>query len=171
MPQVWHTTSSTWYLKAAMYMAPKLRKRKRRNKKLKIYLKPIVKLKDDAQRKRYTIRLTASAAWLPNMPLPTSTTKCWSRYWCRRHQCVYLFDQTVYVNEIPSNQVENWLKIEAERFLKPVLRLSIPNWSGVWRETADLTATTTNSGSHFFRACLKITPMATINHHWYHWTS
>ena len=33
------------------------------------------------------------------------------------------FDQTVYVNDIPSNQINNWLKIEAERFRKPVLRL------------------------------------------------
>jgi predicted Zn-dependent peptidase len=28
------------------------------------------------------------------------------------------FDQTVYINEIPSNQLENWLKIESERFRK-----------------------------------------------------
>ena len=32
-------------------------------------------------------------------------------------------EQTVYVNTIPANQIENWLAIEAERFRKPVMRL------------------------------------------------
>ncbi len=32
-------------------------------------------------------------------------------------------EQTVYVNDIPSNQIENWLMIESERFSNPVLRL------------------------------------------------
>ncbi len=32
-------------------------------------------------------------------------------------------EQTVYVEEIPSNQLENWVKIEADRFTTPVLRL------------------------------------------------
>jgi len=33
------------------------------------------------------------------------------------------FEQTVYINEIPSNQLENWLTVEAERFRNPVMRL------------------------------------------------
>ncbi len=32
------------------------------------------------------------------------------------------FDQTVYVNEIPSNELEKWLKIEADRFQNLVIR-------------------------------------------------
>lgn len=44
------------------------------------------------------------------------------------------FDQTVYVNEIPSNQVESWLKIEAERFRKPVLRLFHTELEAVYEE-------------------------------------
>ena len=32
-------------------------------------------------------------------------------------------EETVYVNNIPSNQVRNWLRIEGERFRKPVMRL------------------------------------------------
>ncbi len=32
-------------------------------------------------------------------------------------------EQTVYVNDIPANQLENWLTIESERFSDPVLRL------------------------------------------------
>lgn len=32
-------------------------------------------------------------------------------------------DQTVYVEDIPSNQLENWAKIQANRFIDPVFRL------------------------------------------------
>lgn len=44
------------------------------------------------------------------------------------------FDQTVYVNDIPSNQIENWLKIEGERFRKPVLRLFHTELEAVYEE-------------------------------------
>jgi predicted Zn-dependent peptidase len=44
------------------------------------------------------------------------------------------FDQTVYVNDIPSNQTANWLKIEAERFRKPILRLFHTELEAVYEE-------------------------------------
>jgi len=44
------------------------------------------------------------------------------------------FDQTVYVNDIPSNQLENWLTIEAERYRKPVLRLFHTELEAVYEE-------------------------------------
>ncbi|MGE0568299.1 MAG: M16 family metallopeptidase [Bacteroidia bacterium] len=44
------------------------------------------------------------------------------------------FDQTVYVNEIPNNQLENWLKIEGERFRNPVLRLFHTELEAVYEE-------------------------------------
>lgn len=44
------------------------------------------------------------------------------------------FDQTVYVNDIPSNQIQNWLKIEAERFRAPVLRLFHTELEAVYEE-------------------------------------
>ncbi len=44
------------------------------------------------------------------------------------------FDQTVYVNDIPSNQISNWLKIEAERFRKPILRLFHTELEAVYEE-------------------------------------
>ena len=31
-------------------------------------------------------------------------------------------DETVYVENIPSNQIENWAKIQADRFQHPVIR-------------------------------------------------
>ncbi len=32
------------------------------------------------------------------------------------------YDQTVYVEDIPSNQIENWARIQADRFANPVIR-------------------------------------------------
>ena len=44
------------------------------------------------------------------------------------------FDQTVYVNDIPTNQLENWLTIESERYRKPVLRLFHTELEAVYEE-------------------------------------
>lgn len=43
-------------------------------------------------------------------------------------------DETVYINDIPNNQIENWLKIEAERFRKPILRLFHTELEAVYEE-------------------------------------
>ena len=43
-------------------------------------------------------------------------------------------EQTVYVNKIPSNEVDKWLKIESERFSKLVLRLFHTELEAVYEE-------------------------------------
>jgi zinc protease len=43
-------------------------------------------------------------------------------------------DQTVYVNDIPSNELERWLKIESERFKELVLRLFHTELEAVYEE-------------------------------------
>lgn len=43
-------------------------------------------------------------------------------------------EQTVYTNDIPSNQLEKWLKIEAERFRNPVMRLFHTELEAVYEE-------------------------------------
>jgi predicted Zn-dependent peptidase len=43
-------------------------------------------------------------------------------------------EQTVYVNDIPQNQVNNWLSIEGERFRSPVLRLFHTELEAVYEE-------------------------------------
>lgn len=44
------------------------------------------------------------------------------------------FDQTVYVNNIPSNQLDKWLTIEAERFRNPVMRIFHTELEAVYEE-------------------------------------
>jgi predicted Zn-dependent peptidase len=44
------------------------------------------------------------------------------------------YERTVYVNDIPSNQVSTWLDIEAERFRNPILRLFHTELEAVYEE-------------------------------------
>ena len=44
------------------------------------------------------------------------------------------FEQTVYVNDIPTNQLDKWLTIEAERFRNPVLRIFHTELEAVYEE-------------------------------------
>ncbi len=44
------------------------------------------------------------------------------------------FEQTVYVNDVPSNNLEKWLKIEGERFHKPVFRIFHTELEAVFEE-------------------------------------
>lgn len=43
-------------------------------------------------------------------------------------------EQTVYTNNIPSNQLEKWIKIESERFRNPVMRLFHTELEAVYEE-------------------------------------
>jgi len=43
-------------------------------------------------------------------------------------------EKTVYVNDIPSNQIEKWLQLEAERFRNPVFRLFHTELEAVYEE-------------------------------------
>jgi predicted Zn-dependent peptidase len=43
-------------------------------------------------------------------------------------------EKTVYVNDIPSNQIEKWLRLEAERFRYPVFRLFHTELEAVYEE-------------------------------------
>ncbi len=43
-------------------------------------------------------------------------------------------EQTVYVNDIPSNQIDRWLTIESERFRNPVMRLFHTELEAVYEE-------------------------------------
>ncbi len=44
------------------------------------------------------------------------------------------FDETVYITDIPSNQFDTWIQIEAERFRNPVLRLFHTELEAVYEE-------------------------------------
>jgi len=43
-------------------------------------------------------------------------------------------EQTVYINDIPSNALHNWIELEAERFRNPILRLFHTELEAVYEE-------------------------------------
>src|SRR5690606_29271177 len=43
-------------------------------------------------------------------------------------------DETVYINDIPSNQIYKWVQVEAERFRNPVFRLFHTELEAVYEE-------------------------------------
>ena len=58
-------------------------------------------------------------------------------------------EKTVYINDIPSNQIEKWLKLEAERFRYPVFRLFHTELEAVYEEK---NRGLDNDGSKMFEA-------------------
>ncbi|MBK9481815.1 MAG: insulinase family protein [Bacteroidetes bacterium] len=44
------------------------------------------------------------------------------------------FEQTAYINDIPANQVDRWLAVEAERFRNPILRIFHTELEAVYEE-------------------------------------
>ncbi len=44
------------------------------------------------------------------------------------------FEQTAYINDIPTNQIDRWLAIEAERYRKPILRIFHTELEAVYEE-------------------------------------
>ena len=61
-------------------------------------------------------------------------------------------EQTVFINEIPANQLENWLTIESERFRSPVLRLFHTELETVYEEK---NMTLANDGKKSYAALLE----------------
>jgi predicted Zn-dependent peptidase len=58
-------------------------------------------------------------------------------------------EKTVYINDIPSNQLEKWLKLEAERFRYPVFRLFHTELEAVYEEK---NRSLDNDGNKLFEA-------------------
>ena len=61
-------------------------------------------------------------------------------------------EKTVYINDIPSNQIEKWLKLEAERFRNPVFRLFHTELEAVYEEK---NISLDNDGRKMFQALME----------------
>ena len=77
-------------------------------------------------------------------------------------------EKTVYINDIPSNQIERWLKLEAERFRAPVFRLFHTELETVYEEK---NRTLDNDGRKMFEHCLMVFSKSSVwpaNYYWYY---
>lgn len=80
------------------------------------------KTKDEAQRKEIYHRIDSISYEASKLAIPNEYDKLMSVIGAEGTNAFTSMDMTVYVEDIPSNQIENWAKIEADRFMNPVLR-------------------------------------------------
>ena len=90
--------------------------------------------KDEAQRKKIYHQIDSISGVAAKYAIANEYDKMLAGIGGQGTNAFTSFDQTVYVNDIPSNQLENWLKIEAERYRKPVLRLFHTELEAVYEE-------------------------------------
>ncbi|MGM9764504.1 MAG: M16 family metallopeptidase [Candidatus Cryptobacteroides sp.] len=80
------------------------------------------KTKDEAQRKAIYHKIDSISYEASKIAIPNEYDKLMSIIGAEGTNAFTSMDMTVYVEDIPSNQIENWAKIEADRFKNPVLR-------------------------------------------------
>lgn len=90
--------------------------------------------KDDAARKKIYHQIDSISGVAAKYAIANEYDKMLAAIGAEGTNAYTSFDQTVYINDIPSNQIENWLSIEAERFRKPVLRLFHTELEAVYEE-------------------------------------
>lgn len=93
------------------------------------------KTKDEAQRKKIYHQIDSISGVAAKYAIANEYDKMTAAIGADGTNAFTSFDETVYVNDIPSNQVSNWLKLEAERFkAAPVLRLFHTELEAVYEE-------------------------------------
>ncbi|PBQ33172.1 peptidase M16 [Sphingobacteriaceae bacterium] len=103
-------------------------------KKIEMLYEVYRKNKDEEQRKRIYHKIDSISGVAAKYSIANEYDKMLATIGADGTNAFTSFDQTVYVNDIPSNQIDNWLKIEAERFRKPVLRLFHTELEAVYEE-------------------------------------
>lgn len=92
------------------------------------------KTKDDAERKKIYAEIDRISYAASKIAIPNEYDKLLSAIGAKGTNAYTSNEQTAYINDIPSNQLENWIKIESERFRNPVLRLFHTELETVYEE-------------------------------------
>ena len=80
------------------------------------------KTEDEAERKALYKRIDSISYEASKLAIPNEYDKLMASIGAQGTNAYTGYDMTVYVENIPSNQVENWLKIESDRFKNVVIR-------------------------------------------------
>lgn len=95
----------------------------------------VYRLLTDEQERRATYRVIDSISLLAaEYAIPNEYDRLLSALGARGTNAYTSVEQTVYINDIPSNQFDNWLNIEFERFSQPVFRLFHTELETVYEE-------------------------------------
>ncbi len=79
-------------------------------------------------------QIDSTSNFAAQFTIPNEYDKLLSAIGARGTNAYTWVEQTVYLNDIPSNQFEKWLAIEAERFRNPVMRLFHTELETVYEE-------------------------------------
>lgn len=90
--------------------------------------------KDEAKRKAMYHQIDSISGVAAKYAIANEYDKMLSSIGAKGTNAFTSFEQTVYVNDIPSNQLEKWVTIEAERFRSPVLRIFHTELEAVYEE-------------------------------------
>lgn len=80
------------------------------------------KTTDEAERKAIYHQIDSISFEASKLAIPNEYDKLMAAIGANGTNAYTGFDQTVYVEDIPSNQIENWAKIQADRFANNVIR-------------------------------------------------
>lgn len=89
---------------------------------------------DEEERKQNYALIDSLSYEAAKIAIPNEYDKMISSLGAQYTNAYTSFEQTVYVNDIPSNEMEKWLKVESERFSELVLRLFHTELETVYEE-------------------------------------
>src|ERR1051326_2337319 len=90
--------------------------------------------KDDDQRRLIYRQIDSISGLAAKFAIANEYDKMMSAIGAKGTNAFTSNEQTVYINDIPSNQLEKWLTIESERFRNPVFRIFHTELEAVYEE-------------------------------------
>jgi predicted Zn-dependent peptidase len=92
------------------------------------------KTTDETKRKTIYHQIDSLSGEASKYAIANEYDKLCSTFGCKGTNAFTSFEQTVFVNDVPSNEIDNWLSLEAERYRKPELRLFHTELEAVYEE-------------------------------------
>ncbi len=92
------------------------------------------KSNDEQERKAIYHEIDSVSGVAATFAIPNEIDKMFANIGAKGTNAFTSFDKTVYVNDIPSNQLENFLTIEAERYRNPQIRIFHTELEAVYEE-------------------------------------
>ena len=92
------------------------------------------KTKDDAKRRQIYRQIDSISGLASKYSIANEFDKMCQGIGAQGTNAFTSVEQTVYVNDIPSNRIHQWLEIEAERYRNPILRLFHTELEAVYEE-------------------------------------
>ena len=92
------------------------------------------KTSDPSKRKKIYHEIDSISGVAAKYAIANEYDKMTASIGCKGTNAFTSFEQTVYINDVPSNQMENWLTLEAERFRNPVMRIFHTELEAVYEE-------------------------------------